>query len=325
VDLWGAGLLIAGLILLQAALSRGERDLWFQAPWICVALIAAAIAFALFVWWDSRPQNRWPVLHLQRVWRQQSLRASLSIVCVAGANQGAALFMVPQYLRNVQDYSATQTGEFFSMYTIGLGIGLMLSLRVLSRPLGAPATLGLGLVLLGTTFMLHAYSWTPATPGIVIGPLLSLQGFSFGLVLFSVARLAVGQIALPELSDSETTYFFVRQLGNTLGVTAITVIFDHRLTLHSSRLLDTANRLDPTVQSTLRQYAGLIARNGGASSNPQLGALQLFQNNVVIQTRLLSIIDDSFCLAVLCLLGLVLLATMGAKGSKDAIHPSHVW
>jgi hypothetical protein len=39
-------------------------------------------------------------------------------------------------------------------------------------------------------------------------------------------------------NDISTTYFFVRQLGNTFGVTAATVMFDRRMTLHSSRLLD---------------------------------------------------------------------------------------
>jgi MFS transporter, DHA2 family, multidrug resistance protein len=320
LDLWGAGLLIAGLVLLQIPLSRGERDLWFQAPWICVTLIGAAVSLGLFGWWESRPQNQRPVLHLRRVWGQQTLRASFSIVCIVGAIMGAALFVVPQYLRNVQDYSATQTGTFFSMYAVGLGIGLLLSLHLVTPQIGGRATLALGLGLLGATFMLFVYSWTPTTPGIVIGPMLSLQGFSVALTLSGVANTAVGQIALPELSDGETTYFFVRQLGNTLGVTAVAVIFDRRLTFHSSRLLDTANRLDPIVQSTLAQYAALIARNGGASSNPELGALQLFQNNVVIQTRLLSFIDISFCLAIICLLGLVVLATMRAKDHKDPIH-----
>jgi hypothetical protein len=50
--------------------------------------------------------------------------------------------------------------------------------------------------------------------------------------------------------------------------------------LHSSRLLDVSNRLDPTTSSTLAQYADLIHRNGGATSVPALGALQLFQNNL---------------------------------------------
>jgi membrane fusion protein (multidrug efflux system) len=35
------------------------------------------------------------------------------------------------------------------------------------------------------------------------------------------------------------------------GVTVATVMFDHRQTVHSARLIDMANRVDPTLQSTL--------------------------------------------------------------------------
>jgi MFS transporter, DHA2 family, multidrug resistance protein len=88
-----------------------------------------------------------------------------------------------------------------------------------------------------------------------------------------------------DFNDVSTSFYFVRQLGNTLGVTAATVIFDHRQTLHSARLVDVANRLNQTVQATLAQYAGLIARDGGAGSNPSLGAVQLLQVGVITQSK----------------------------------------
>ena len=113
---------------------------------------------------------------------------------------------------------------------------------------------------------------------------------------------------LREVNDISTTYFFVRQLGNTFGVTAATVLFDRRMTLHSSRLLDVSNRLDAITRSTLTQYANLIHRNGGGSSDPALGALQLFQNNVITQSRLFSYIDIYFGLATLGVVALVSIA-----------------
>ena len=175
---------------------------------------------------------------------------------IVGAILGAGLFVVPQYLRNVQDYSATQTGGFISVYSLGLGLGLVISLRLLLPRLGGPLTIGLGMLLLIATCLNFIYIWTPTTPTIILAPVLLLQGFSLGPILLGAANCATSTAALPDVNDVSTSYFFVRQLGNTFGVTAATVIFDHRMTLHSTRLLDTANRLDPNVQSTLSQYAG---------------------------------------------------------------------
>ena len=322
LDLWGATFLIVGLVLLQSALSRGERDLWLETPWIYAALMASLLCLILFIWWDTREQNRVPVLHLRRIFQQQSLRASFLIILLVGAILGSSLFITPQYLRYVQNYSAMQTGEFISLYAAGLGVGLVLSLRIVIPKLGAPWTLTAGLSLLAVVFGIYIYLWTPDTPGVFLGCTLFTQGVFIGMVLISVANVVASHFGLVELSEGETTYFYIRQLGNTFGVTASTVIFDHRMTLHSSRLLDVANRLYPTTQSTLAQYRALISRNGGGTSIPGFGSLQIFQNDVIKQSRLLSYIDISFYLALLCVAGLVCVAFARARRSKIA-HNLH--
>jgi DHA2 family multidrug resistance protein len=326
VDIWGAGLLIAALGSMQIALSRGERDLWFQSPFIVCFLIVALICFAGFLWWDWRPENPAPVLHLRTIWRQAPLRASLAIVTVVGAMLGAGLFVLPQYLRNVQDYSATQTGGFVSAYTAGLGIGMVISLRYL-----LPRLNGSGLVAIGALMMCGAcinfiYIWTPTTPTWLLALSTFLQGFSLTPLLLGASNISTSQAALCDLNDVSTSYFFVRQLGNTFGVTAATVMFDHRQTLHSARLVDVANRLDPTVQSTLSQYSSLIARDGGAASNPALGAIQIFQSNVITQSRLLSYIDIYLGLAVLSVVVLCLIALARPTNVSSPVHPHfHLW
>ena len=324
VDKWGAALLVASLISLQVGMSRGERDQWLESPLIAGSLIIAAVCFVAFLWWDSRAANPSPVLHLRIVWREAELRTSVLLVMAVGAILGCGLFVLPQYLRYVQDYSATQTGEFIVMYTSGLGAGLLLTLRVIQPRIGGPRTAALGLLLLIGTFTTFLYIWTPTTPGIVLAPAIFLQGFALAPILIAAANIATGQAAVADLNDISTTYFFVRQLGNTFGVTAATVIFDHRMTLHSARLLDVANRLDPIVQSTLAAYSSLIARNGGAGSNPAQGALQLFQANVITQSRLLSYIDIYLGLAVLSGLAVVLLGIARLRPGTNLPH-LHFW
>jgi DHA2 family multidrug resistance protein len=325
VDITGALPLIVSLACLQLATSRGERDLWFESAWIPWTLLASLICFIIFLWWDSRPENLNPVFHLRMIWRQGALRTSFSVVLIVGATFGAGLFVAPQYLRYVQDYSAMQTGGFISMYTAGLGLGLIVSLRFLVPRLGGPRTLGLGLGLLIATCASLIYIWTPTTPTEILAPAIFLQGFALAPTVLAAANVSTANAPLPELNDISTTYFFVRQLGNTFGVTAATVLFDHRMTFHSSRMLDVANRLDPITRSTLAQYADLVHRNGGGGSNPTLGALQIFQANVITQSRLLSYLDIYFGLAALAALGLFLLAFTRIEKKYTDRHHFHTY
>jgi MFS transporter, DHA2 family, multidrug resistance protein len=320
VDVWGAVLLIASLGCLETAISRGEQDLWLQSNWIAIALVAAAIFFIAFLWWDYRPENPSPVLHLRMIVRHASLRSFFLVIMIVGAFFGAGLYVVPQYLRFVQDYSALQAGGFISMYTLGLGLGLQLTLHVLIPRVGALRALVFGLLFLIATYIMIFYIWTPTTPTIVLAPAIFLQGFCIGPVILAAGNIVTSNVPVADVNDISTTYFFVRQLGNTFGVTAATVMFDRRMTLHSSRLLDVSNRLDATTRSTLAQYADLIHRNGGAGSDPALGALQLFQNNVITQSRLFSYIDIYFGLATL---GVVALISIAVTRIRSKLGPQH--
>jgi DHA2 family multidrug resistance protein len=325
VDSWGAGLLIAALSSLQVALSRGERDEWFESGFIDCFLVVAVVCFAGFLWWDWRAENREPVLHLRLVWRQKPLRASLAIVMIVGAMLGAGLFVLPQYLRTVQDYSATQTGGFVSAYTLGLGVGAIVCLRFLVARLGGAKLVAIGAVIMCAASINFIYTWTPTTPTWVLAFSAFLLGLALVPILSGASNLATGHAAIVDLNDVSTSFYFVRQLGNTLGVTAATVLFDHRQTLHSARLVDVANRLNLTVQATLAQYAGLIARGGGAGSNPSLGAVQLLQAAVITQSKLLAYIDIYLWLAVMSVVILLLLAWTRIKHASGNLRAHFHW
>jgi len=247
VDLLGAGLLIAGLSSLQIALSRGERDEWLDSRFIVITLSVALFCFIVFLWWDWRPENPAPVLHLRIIWKYLPLRASLMVVMVVGAFLGAGLFVLPQYLRHVQDYSATQTGGFVSVYTAGPGVGLVVFLRHFVPRFGGTKAVIFGALLMLVCCVNFVYIWTPTTPTLVLLPSVFFQGFALGPMVLGAAVMSTGQASIYELNDISNSFFFVRQLGNTFGVTAATVLFDYRTTLHSSRLEDVANRLDPTL------------------------------------------------------------------------------
>jgi MFS transporter, DHA2 family, multidrug resistance protein len=245
-------------------------------------------------------------------------------VMIVGAILGSGLYVVPQYLRYVQDFSAMQTGCFISAYTLGLGSSDFVTLRILLPRLGGPRTVGLGLICMVATFATFVYVWTPTTPTYVLLGFLYIQGASLAPALLGAANISTGNALPAELNDVSTMFFFTRQLGNTFGVTAATVLFDRRMTFHSSRLLDVANRIDPIVTRTLSSYSSLIHRNGGPGSVPGSGALQIFQNNVITQSRLLSYIDIYVGMAVLLGLGILILIITRFR-IKNGPYCFHVW
>jgi DHA2 family multidrug resistance protein len=324
VDYRGAALLILGLSFLQVALNRGERDEWLDSWLITISLIGALVCTVMFIVWEScRTANISPVFHFRAIRRQPSILSSMCAAAIIGAILGSGMFVLPQYMRYVQDYSTTQIGVFFAVFFVGLGTGDTIALKYLLPLLGGRKLLAFSLVGMVAAFSSIIYIWTPTTPSWLLLGAIFLQGLALGPGLLSASNLATSHSSPADLNDVTTMFFFIRQLGNTFGVTAETVAFDRRMTVHSARLLDTANRLDPTVTTRLSAYAHLLHRSG-VPADPALGALQLFQGNVIVQSRLLSFIDIYLGLAVVSAIGLIFVAVGRYEDKYLARHIPHL-
>jgi hypothetical protein len=157
------------------------------------------------------------------------------------------------------------------------------------------------------------------TPGNDIAYVLFLLGIGSGLLLAGISLLSTGTLEKRFHNEAASSYFFLRQIGASLGVSAAAVLIDQ--TVHSSRLLDTANRLDPVVQRVLRDFASLITARGNGTSVSDPGNYELFQGLVVTQARLLAFIDICFCLAVAAVIGLIVLALARWRQLRAVEHP----
>jgi MFS transporter, DHA2 family, multidrug resistance protein len=51
------------------------------------------------------------------------------------------------------------------------------------------------------------------------------RSFRLAPVIIAAANIATANAPLPDMNDFSTTYYFVRQLGNTFRVTAATILF----------------------------------------------------------------------------------------------------
>jgi DHA2 family multidrug resistance protein len=290
------------------SLSRGERDMWLQSDRIWLLLASSAACFVAFLWWERRKDNQNPIVHIRTILAQHTYTAAIGLVLLGGAFMGAGLYVIPQYLRIIEPYNAQQAAMFYVVDTIGLLIGVSTAAWVGVPRFGGALTAGAGVALFGCTNLAFVYIWTDATPAADVALLLLADGIGVGLLLAGMSLLSTGSLERRFQNEAATSYFFLRQLGASIGVSLAAVLIDRRMTVHSSRLLDTANRFDPTAERFLADLARVIATRGDGTSVPIPGNYELFRGLVVTQARLLAFIDICFCLAVAAVICLVVLA-----------------
>jgi len=182
---------------------------------------------------------------------------------------------------------------------------LVIATKYLTARVGSRGVLAAGFLSFSLAAVGFVYALTLTTPGQPLALLLVLHGFGLGWLISGLTNLAMAGIEPAYVSEADTWFRLVRQIGANLGVTAAAVLLDWRETLHSSRLLDVANRLDPQTHAAVTRYAGIVAQRAGPATVPVAGGYQLFKNAIIQQARLLAYVDIFWCLAVLGAIGLV--------------------
>ncbi len=112
-DLWGSGLLIAGIATFQIMLDRGQVNGWFESREICVLALLAAVTNGLFFLWQFLPQNKHPLINAYHIF-DRGMFAGAVLALFLGIGLSGSTYLLYQYLREVETHSALQTGIIMS-------------------------------------------------------------------------------------------------------------------------------------------------------------------------------------------------------------------
>ncbi|HEX5423864.1 MAG TPA: MFS transporter [Bryobacteraceae bacterium] len=304
-DLIAIGLLVTGLVAFQVTMSRGEQDMWLQSPLIRLMLLVSILCLAVFAWWDTRRKNPNPILSLRLLSQEPGLASGLVLAVILGTLLTASVFVLPQYLRRIEGYSATQAALFFCCDAVATYLGIIFGARFTPK-LSARAVMLLGLALFAAANHLLVVQLTPDTPASNLLLILALHGSSLGMLLPAVTAILVGHARPRFLSFDMTIYYFFRGLGGVVGIGATIALLDVRETIHSSRLLDTANRINPIVHRFIVHLGHVLYAKGLTPGIAEHCAYQLFRQLAVRQSALLAFIDVFWCFEVLALVSMVL-------------------
>ena len=114
-DWLGTAFMAIGLGSLIAFLEEGQNDDWFTSVFIQRCFTLAVIFIPLFIICEL--VSKTPVVNL-RLLRIRNLGLASAVNFLLGASLYGSVFLLPEYLEQVQNYSASQTGE--AMVLIGL-------------------------------------------------------------------------------------------------------------------------------------------------------------------------------------------------------------
>src|ERR671927_615460 len=247
IDWSGAAALAAGTTGLLLGLVWGGRQYAWSSGHVVGALAAAAMAFVLFGWIETRARETilpFDLLRNQTVW------ASILCVALVGMAMFGTIAFVPLFVQGVVGTSATSSGVVLTPFMLGAVTTSFVSGQLVSR-IGRyrPNTI-FGPIVLGIA-MLLLYRMGPATTNGEATRNMVIAGIGLGSMMQMFVLSVQNSVPTRHMGSATALTQFSRSIGATLGVTLMGVIVNQGLPRAARGHEQLSHRLPPRLRVEL--------------------------------------------------------------------------
>ncbi len=292
IDYWGFGLLAVGVATLQIVLDKGQEDDWFGSNFIVMLTIIAVVSLVGLVFWELSVKD--PILDIRLFGHFNFATSSLMMLMVGGISFSTTVLM-PQFLQSLMGYTAESAGIVLSAAAIILLIELplvgRLTAKIQARYLMA---FGWGMLTLAMFFSTRRLdldiSFSSATW------LRIAQYVPMGFIFIPVTMVAY--LGLPQEKSNSVAGLinFVRNMGSSIGTSAVTTILARRAQVHQVMLSSYTSLSIPQFKASTTALAAQLKEAGAGQS--QTAAYARIYQTMKDQASTLSYIDTFWLLGI---------------------------
>ena len=220
LDLPGVGLASAGLTGIVWGLVRGNGQGWASAE-IVTSLVAGAIVFALFIFWELRVEE--PMLPMRFFKNRVFTLANVASLFMFFGMFGS-IFLLSQFFQIIQGYSPLGSGVRILPWTI-MPLFVAPVAGALSDRIGGHRLMGVGLTLQAAGLGTIAAISTPTTAYWQLVAPFAISGIGMAMFWAPVANVVLSAVKPEEQGQASGANNAIRELGGVFGVAVLASVF----------------------------------------------------------------------------------------------------
>jgi DHA2 family multidrug resistance protein len=292
IDYVGFGLLAIGIGFLQIVLDKGQEDDWFGSNFILTLSLVSFFCLVSLIVWELLVKE--PILDL-RLFKNINFATSSLMMFMVGAVSFSTTVLVPQFLQNLLGYTAESAGMVLSAAAVLLLIELplvgQLTGRIQARYLMAFGWAMLCIAMFFSTGRLDLEISFPSATWLRIAQYVPM-GFIF------IPATMVAYLGLPQEKSNAVAGLinFVRNMGSSVGTSAVTTILARRAQVHQVMLASHTSLSVPLFRDSAATLAGQLGQAG--ADQPQMQAYARIYQSMQHQASALSYIDTFWMLGI---------------------------
>jgi MFS transporter, DHA2 family, multidrug resistance protein len=292
VDYVGFGFLAIGIAFLQIVLDKGQEDDWFGSNFIVTLSVIAVACLVSLVIWELRVKE--PILDI-RLFENLNFATSCLMMFMVGAASFSTTVLMPQFLQSLLGYTAQSAGMVLSAAAVVLLIELplvgKLTGRFQARYLMAFGWAVLTVAMFFSTRRIDLQISFASATWLRIAQYVPI-GFIF------IPATMVAYLGLPQEKSNAVAGLvnFVRNMGSSVGTSAVTTILARRAQVHQVMLASHTSLGNPLFRDSAVSLAARLRQGGVGGAQAQ--AYSRLYNSMRNQASTLSYIDAFWMLGI---------------------------
>jgi MFS transporter, DHA2 family, multidrug resistance protein len=257
-DWFGIACMAIGLGSLIAFLEEGQNQDWFTSTFIQHCFELAIVFIPLFLIIEMVVKH--PVVNL-RLLKERNLSLACVVNFILGAGLYGSVFLLPQYLEQVQQYSARQTGEY--MVLIGLPQRLIFPfVPRLMKTVDLRLIVFFGAAIFGGSCFLNTHM-SPVFGGPQFQLANVIRAFGQPFTIVPLSAIATAGLMREQQGDGSALFNIARNLGGSVGTALLNTMITQREQFHNFRIGERVTIYSLQVQRFLNAQLAQFDRQGG--------------------------------------------------------------
>jgi MFS transporter, DHA2 family, multidrug resistance protein len=246
-----------GLSALQTVLEEGNKDDWFQSPFIFRLAIVAVLFLTAFVAIELTVEK--PLVQL-RLLKRRNFGIGVAANVLVGFALFGTVFLLPQYLGQVQRYNAEQIG--YVLAWTGLPQLLIIPLvPLLMKRIDARYLAAFGIALFAVSSFMNL-TLSPDTAGDQLLLPNIVRAVGQALIITPLSSITTAGTAPAEAGAASGLANMLRNLGGAIGTATLATVLTKREQFHSNIIGQSVTLYRDEVRERIDQLTNYFLAHG---------------------------------------------------------------
>ena len=311
-DYLGMLFLIIWIGCFQVMVDNGQKNGWFDSPYIMKLGITSLIAFIALVWWELKAKN--PLLDL-KIFKNWNFTFGTIILTILFAVAYGTIAILPQFLQNLLGYDSYLSGLAAGPMGVGSVFAVIFTTASL-KVLGLRTQTVIGLIAFSIgCLMFSGLNLNIAFNNVLIPNIV--VGFGLTTVIIPCTTLLYSRVSKQDMTNASSIQNLIKNVGCAVGTSSVGFLVSSYSQIYQSYLVDRMTMLHaPFAQSVAAMSAKFTQLGYDASSAIGIAQGKLY-GQLIQQSTLCSFMNAYRIYAVLILV-LIPLVFVLKKFNPDA-------